>query len=99
MHRVQIDFGEGLRMELSTKDLRIVVSDDDGKLGELAISRGPIEWWSRYAKNSSRMRWGRFDAVMRENGRTGQPRPWRPIKARRVQLSTNKLTKRKQARR
>ncbi|SRR5712692_1618407 len=97
MHRVQIDFGEGLRMELSTKDLRIVVSDDDGKLGELAISRGPIEWWSRYAKNSSRMRWGRFDTVMRENGRIGQPRPWRPIKARRVRAAMGKQARRKRA--
>jgi hypothetical protein len=82
-------------MDLVTKDLRIVVSDDEGKLGELAISKGPIEWWSRYAKNSSRLQWRRYDTVMRENGRMGQPRPWRPIKARRV--GARKPVRRKRA--
>src|SRR5450759_140634 len=91
MHRVQIAFEEGMRMDLVTKDLRIVVSDEKGKLGELAISKGSIEWWSRYAQNSSWLPWARFDAVMRDKGRIGKLRPWRPIKARAAKASPGKL--------
>jgi hypothetical protein len=42
MSTVEIAFGEGLRMKLVTRDLRIVVSNSHGKVGELAISKGPL---------------------------------------------------------
>lgn len=82
MHLVQVFFGEGLRMDLLRKNLRIVVSDDDGKLGELAISQGQVKWWSRYAQKSRRLNWSRFDKAMQGEGRSGHLRPWKPIKAR-----------------
>jgi hypothetical protein len=84
MSRVEIAFGEGLRMKLVTRDLRIVVSDSHGKVGELAISKGPVDWWPRDAKNSYRLPWTRFDKVMQENGRKGPLRSLQPVKARKA---------------
>jgi hypothetical protein len=84
MNRVEIAFGEGLRMKLVTRDLRIVVSDSHGKVGELAISKGPVDWWPRDAKNSYRLPWTRFDAVMQNNGRKGPLRSLKPVKARKA---------------
>ena len=83
MTRVQIVFGEGLRMDL-TRDVRIVVSDSRRKIGELAISRGPVDWWPRDAKYSYRLPWSRFDTVMQEMGRKGPLRTLKPVKARKA---------------
>jgi len=44
MHRVEIAFGRGLRMELKTRDIVFVVSDAEGKLGELHVSKGSVDW-------------------------------------------------------
>ena len=42
MYKVEIAFGRGLRMDLKSKDIVLVVSDEHGKMGELRISRGSV---------------------------------------------------------
>ena len=39
MYKVEIAFGRGLRMDLRSKDVVLVVSNEHGKMGELRISR------------------------------------------------------------
>jgi flagellar basal body P-ring protein FlgI len=67
-HRIEVEMPPKLVLN---KDVRIVVTSDDVRLGELAISKGSIDW--RPAKHPAdrpyRMSWERFDAVMRELGR------------------------------
>src|SRR2546421_12504855 len=94
MSTVEIAFGEGLRLSLVRQDLRIVVSDSHGKIGELAISKGPVDWWPRDAKYSYRLPWKRFDAVMQENGRKGPLRSLQPVKARRAKGRKRPVRKR-----
>jgi hypothetical protein len=84
MHRVEIAFGRGLRMELKTKDIVFVVSDDEGKLGELHVSKGPVDWLSRNAQARDRLPWDRFGQVMEENSRWGGWRGRPPVKAKRA---------------
>lgn len=43
MYKVEIAFSRGLRMELKSKDIVLVVADERGKMGELRISRGSVD--------------------------------------------------------
>ena len=45
MYKVEIAFGRGLRMDLESRDIVLVVSDEDHKMGELRIRRGSVDWW------------------------------------------------------
>jgi hypothetical protein len=47
-------------------DVVFEVRSDDEKLGELHVSQGSIDWYSRSSKKPTRLRWERFDQVMQE---------------------------------
>ena len=54
MYKVEVAFGRGLRMDLKSKDIVLVVSNEHGKMGELRISRGSVDWWAK--RNRQRRR-------------------------------------------
>lgn len=90
MHRVEIAFGRGLRMELKARDIVFVVSDADGKLGELHVSKGTVDWLPRNAQTRDRLPWDRFGQVMEENSRSGGLRGRPPVKAKRAAAAKKK---------
>jgi hypothetical protein len=90
MHRVEIAFGRGLRMELKAKDIVFVVSDADGKLGELHVSRGTVDWLPRNAQTRDRLSWDRFGQVMEKYSRSGGLRGRPPVKAKRAAATKKK---------
>jgi hypothetical protein len=47
-------------------DVVFEVRSDDEKLGELHVSQGSIDWYSRSSKKPTRLRWERFDQVMHD---------------------------------
>ena len=47
-------------------DVVFEVRGDDEKLGELHVSQGTIDWYSRSAQIPTRMSWEKFDRVMSE---------------------------------
>jgi hypothetical protein len=57
------------------KDLEITVKTDGGKLGKLLISQGNIEWLPKgHSVNKRRLSWGRFAAIMENQGRPAKAR-------------------------
>ena len=68
VHRIEVEMPPKLVLN---KDVRIVVSSGDTRLGELAISKGSIDWRPAKHPSSYRLTWERFDDVMRERGRKG----------------------------
>jgi hypothetical protein len=42
------------------------VSTEDGKLGELIVSKGGLRWKPKGKQDHHFMRWGQFDALARE---------------------------------
>lgn len=65
-HRVEVEIPPKLVLN---KDVRIVVSSGDTRLGELQISKGSVDWRPAKHPSSYRLSWERFDAVMRDAGR------------------------------
>ena len=65
-HRVEVEIPPKLVLN---KDVRIVVSSGETRLGELSISKGSVDWRPAKHPSSYRLSWERFDAVMREAGR------------------------------
>jgi hypothetical protein len=66
MARVEIVLGS-VRAELKNSDVVFVVSDEEGKFGELRVSRGSVDWWPVLAKQNAgatRISWKRFAKVM-----------------------------------
>jgi hypothetical protein len=43
-----------------------VVEDDDGRFGELTVSKGGLRWRPRSKHQPHFLRWAEFDRVMRE---------------------------------
>ena len=74
MYKVEIAFGRGLRMDLRSKDVVLVVSNEHGKMGELRISRGSVDWWAKTQSGNA------HDAEMGAI-RTGDGKPRPPAKA------------------
>lgn len=65
-HTVKI---EQPNWELMNSDIKIAVSNDDGKLGEMLISKGNFEWRpAGNHKNFYRMSWTKFADFMKLNG-------------------------------
>lgn len=55
--------------EIGHKDLKIVVSDDEGKVGTLLISKGNIEWLpTGNSVNKRSLKWRDFADLMEEKG-------------------------------
>jgi hypothetical protein len=47
-------------------DVVFEVHDDDGKLGELRVSQGGVDWYPRGAHIPAKLSWEQFAAVMAE---------------------------------
>jgi hypothetical protein len=85
MYKVEVAFGRGLRMELKSKDIVLVVADDVGKMGELRISKGSVDWWPYMNKQTpTTLRWDRFAEVMQDPGLPRRRKARRPVKAKRA---------------
>ncbi|MFV3076419.1 hypothetical protein [Niveispirillum fermenti] len=55
--------------ELSSKDMVLMISDHDGKIGEIHISKGNIDFWpSGNSVNHFQLSWRKFAEIMKENG-------------------------------
>ena len=50
------------------KDVTFVVKSNGTKLGELRISKGSLDWVPAKHHSGCRLRWERFDDLMREYG-------------------------------
>lgn len=61
-HRVTVT---SPKREVGNSDSVYRVYDDDGKIGELRISRGGVEWWPRDAKRGKLLSWEQFSSKMR----------------------------------
>jgi hypothetical protein len=54
---------------LGREDVEFVVEKDGVRFGTLLVSKGAVEWRPTNKVYRRRMRWDRFDALMRESGR------------------------------
>lgn len=54
--------------ELGKTDLKVQIYENDELLGTITISKGAIEWYPRNAKKPYKMRWSRFNRIIREEG-------------------------------
>lgn len=85
MYKVEIAFGRGLRMDLKSKDIVLVVSNENGKMGELRISRGSVDWWAKHKKDApTTLKWERFAEVMEDPKLPTRRKVRRPVKAKRA---------------
>ena len=85
MYKVEIAFGRGLRMDLKSKDIVLVVSNEHGKMGELRISRGSVDWWAkRNRETPTTLRGERFAQVMENPDLPRRRKIRRPVKAKRA---------------
>ena len=85
MYKVEIAFGRGLRMDLKSEDIVLVVSNEHGKMGELRISRGSVDWWPRRNRETpTTLSWERFADVMESPGLPTRRKVRRPVKAKKA---------------
>ena len=63
---VEMELPKGLVIGMA--DARFRVSNDDGMIGELQVSKGSVVWFPRDAKKGYKLDWFRFDALMQEKG-------------------------------
>jgi hypothetical protein len=49
-------------------DIKVIVTQDGERLGQLKVSRGSVDWKPGKAKRTWSLEWERFDALMREHG-------------------------------
>jgi len=85
MYKVEIAFGRGLRMELKNKDIVLVVSDEDGKIGELRVSKGSVDWWPYMTRTTpTTLTWDRFADVMEHPSRPRRQKVRRPLRAKKA---------------
>lgn len=47
-------------------DVVFEVFDDTGKLGELRVSQGGVDWYRRNAQIPTKLTWERFDTLMND---------------------------------
>ena len=63
----------GLRIDhelpIGNVDVNVIVDQDEGRLGQLKVSRGSIDWKPGRAKTTYQLDWAKFDELMREHGR------------------------------
>ena len=63
---VEMELPKGLVIGMA--DARFRVSNDDGMIGELQVSKGSVVWFPRDAKKGYKLNWFRFDNLMQEKG-------------------------------
>jgi hypothetical protein len=72
-------------MDLKSSDIVLVVSNDSGKMGELRISKGSVDWWPYMNKETpTTLRWDRFADLMQGPGLPRRRKARRPVKAKRA---------------
>lgn len=49
-------------------DARFRVSNDDGIIGELQVSKGSVVWFPAFGKKGYKLNWFRFDDIMQRFG-------------------------------
>lgn len=54
---------------LGREDIVFVVNKDGTRFGTLLVSKGALEWRPTNKVYRRRLRWDRFDQLMRESGR------------------------------
>ena len=54
---------------LGREDVEFVVEKNGARFGTLLVSKGAVEWRPTNKVYRRRMRWDRFDTLMRESGR------------------------------
>ena len=57
------------RRTLGREDVEFVVENDGVRFGTLLVSKGAVEWRPTNKVYRRRLRWDRFDQLMRESGR------------------------------
>ena len=62
-HNVTIDIPTRFVLH---SDVKFVVWSDDVKLGELQVSKGSIDWLPGNGRTRYRMRWEKFNEIMKE---------------------------------
>jgi hypothetical protein len=64
------------------KDVKVEVSNDDGRLGTLLISKGNIEWMpASKSVNKHRLSWVKFAELMVAQGKPARAKPRAKAKA------------------
>lgn len=63
---VEMELPKGLVIGMA--DARFRVSNDDGIIGELQVSKGAVVWFPRDAKKGYKLNWFRFDDLLQEKG-------------------------------
>ena len=87
-----VSFSVG-RMPVSKVDMILTVSNRNGKLGELHVSAGGVDWWSKGAHNQKHFyRWARLADLLENEGRTktGTRVPKRAPRARSKRVSATR---------
>lgn len=75
-----------------SKDVKFEIRNDDGKLGELLISKGNIEWKAANKQvKKHRLTWEKFAALMEQEGR--QVRSVVAVKKNAAKRAAKKLSK------
>jgi len=66
-HKVTIDINDKFVL---SKDVKVEVKNDEGKLGTLLISKGNIEWLpAGHHVNKYRLSWTKFAELMQAHGK------------------------------
>jgi hypothetical protein len=65
-HNVTIDLPTRFVLH---SDVTFAVWSDEAKLGELQVSKGSIDWLPGNGRTRYRMRWEKFNDLMKEEGR------------------------------
>lgn len=55
-------------LELGKSDANIFIVQDGEKLGQITISKGGLEYYPYKKKKPIKIRWTRFDEMMKEKG-------------------------------
>jgi hypothetical protein len=64
MAKVTVEVRE---LRLGPQDIVFVANGLNGKIGELHLSRGSVDWWPRGVKSKAiRLKWQTFGALMEE---------------------------------
>ncbi len=57
------------KLEVKYSDVEFVVSDDDGKIGTLKVSKGNVEWLPVGQQKGYKMTWVKFAELMEGAGK------------------------------
>ncbi|WP_078718162.1 hypothetical protein [Paucidesulfovibrio gracilis] len=55
------------KLDVQRADVEFEVSDDEGKIGTLRVSKGSVVWVPKGKHSGGRIRWRNFDVLMQNN--------------------------------